>query len=98
MNKILLIVVSLYRLIDVNDIYLHHDLAIVNTKITKTTISDINIFELTSFFQKRRKVSYHNLERDKAQIAELIENDPYFAAATEDLAYTHGLSNSSRCS
>jgi hypothetical protein len=49
-------------------------------------------------FKKRTKVSYHDLERDddQAQIAELIENDPYFAAAMEDFAHTHGLLHSPR--
>ncbi len=49
-------------------------------------------------FKKRTKVSYHDLERDddQAQIAELIENDPYFAAAMEDFAHTHGLLHSHR--
>jgi hypothetical protein len=49
-------------------------------------------------FEKRTKVSYHDLERDddQAQIAELIENDPYFAAAMEDFAHTHGLLHSHR--
>jgi hypothetical protein len=47
-------------------------------------------------FEKRTKVTYHDLERDddQAQIAELIENDPYFAAAMEDFAHTHGLLHS----
>jgi hypothetical protein len=47
----------------------------------------------TNRFEKRTKVSYHDLERDddQAQIAELIENDPYFAAAMEDFVHTHGL-------
>jgi hypothetical protein len=49
-------------------------------------------------FQRRTDVSYHDLERDDDQdkIAELIENDPYFAAAMEDFAYTHGLLDSPR--
>jgi len=49
-------------------------------------------------FKKRTKVSYHDLERDddQEQIAELIENDPYFAAAMEDFARTHGLLHSHR--
>jgi hypothetical protein len=44
-------------------------------------------------FGKRREVSYHDLERDddQAEIADLIEKDPYFAAAMEDFAHTHGL-------
>lgn len=49
-------------------------------------------------FEKRTKVSYHDLQRDddQAQIAELIENDPYFAAAMEDFAHTHGLLHTHR--
>lgn len=49
-------------------------------------------------FQKKTKVSYHDIERDddQAQIAELIENDPYFAAAMEDFVHTHGLLHSHR--
>ena len=49
-------------------------------------------------FEKRAKVSYHDLQRDddQAEIAELIENDPYFAAAMEDFAHTHGLLHSHR--
>ncbi|CAF1239139.1 unnamed protein product [Adineta ricciae] len=45
------------------------------------------------FSKKRTKKSFHDLERDddQAEIAELIENDPYFAAAMEDFAYSHGL-------
>ncbi len=52
----------------------------------------------SSRFEKRTKVSYHDLERDddQEQIAELIENDPYFAAAMEDFAHTHGLLHSHR--
>jgi hypothetical protein len=44
-------------------------------------------------FGKRREVSYHDLERDddQAEIADLIEKDPYFAAAMEDFVQTHGL-------
>ncbi|CAF1594971.1 unnamed protein product [Rotaria magnacalcarata] len=42
---------------------------------------------------RRTKVSYHDLELDddQARIADLIEHDPYVAAAMEDFAYTHGL-------
>jgi hypothetical protein len=49
-------------------------------------------------FEKRTKVTYHDLERDddQAKIAELIENDPYFAAAMEDFARAHGLLHSPR--
>ena len=42
-------------------------------------------------FEKRTKVSYHDLQQDddQAEIAQLIENDPYFAAAMEDFcSYT----------
>lgn len=47
--------------------------------------------------EKRTKLSY-DLERDDDQdeIAELIETDPYFAAAMEDFAHTHGLLHSPR--
>ena len=48
----------------------------------------------TSHFSKKRtKKSFHDLERDddQAEIAELIETDPYFAAAMEDFAQSHGL-------
>lgn len=43
--------------------------------------------------EKQSKLSYHGLQLDddQAEIAELIENDPYIAAAMEDFAYTHGL-------
>ena len=49
-------------------------------------------------FQKKTKVTYHDIERDddQAEIAELIEHDPYFAAAMEDFAHTHGLLHSPR--
>ncbi|UJR29795.1 hypothetical protein I4U23_017341 [Adineta vaga] len=48
--------------------------------------------------KKRSKVSFHDLEcdDDQAEIAELIENDPYFAAAMEDFAHTHGLLHNHR--
>lgn len=48
--------------------------------------------------QRRTKVTYHDLERDDDQdkIAQLIENDPYFAAAMEDFVHTHGLLHSPR--
>jgi hypothetical protein len=49
-------------------------------------------------FKKRTKVSYHDLQRDddQAQIAELIENDPYIAAAMEDFVHSHGLLHTDR--
>ena len=49
-------------------------------------------------FKKRTKVSYHDLQRDddQAQIAELIENDPYIAAAMEDFVQSHGLLDTHR--
>lgn len=47
---------------------------------------------------ERKSDTYHNLEldNDQAKIAELIENDPYIAAAMEDFAYTHGLLDNHR--
>ncbi|CAF3679246.1 unnamed protein product [Rotaria sp. Silwood1] len=47
---------------------------------------------------KRTKASYHDLklDDDQAEIADLIENDPYIAAAMEDFAYTHGLLKKNR--
>ena len=47
-------------------------------------------------FEKKSKTSYHSFDRDDDQdeIAQLIETDPYFAAAMEDFALTHGLIHS----
>ncbi|CAF1144025.1 unnamed protein product [Rotaria sordida] len=43
--------------------------------------------------EKRRKSSYNELklDDDQAEIADLIESDPYIAAAMEDFVYTHSL-------
>ena len=51
----------------------------------------------TRRLEKRTKISY-DLEHDddQAEIAELIETDPYFAAAMEDFAHTHGLLHNQR--
>lgn len=51
----------------------------------------------TRRLEKRAKLSY-DIERDddQAEIAELIETDPYFAAAMEDFAHTHGLLHTQR--
>ncbi|CAF4839075.1 unnamed protein product, partial [Rotaria sp. Silwood2] len=48
--------------------------------------------------EKRRKISYNDLklDDDQAEIADLIENDPYIAAAMEDFAYSHGLLKGNR--
>lgn len=47
--------------------------------------------------EKRTKTSYDlELDDDQAEIAELIETNPYFAAAMEDFAHTHGLSHTRR--
>ncbi|CAF0961832.1 unnamed protein product [Adineta steineri] len=57
-----------------------------------------SICSTTCCSKKRPKVAFHDLERDddQAEIAELIEKDPYFAAAMEDFAHSHGLLRSNR--
>jgi hypothetical protein len=37
-----------------------------------------------------------NYDDDQARIAQLIESDPYFAAAMEDFAHSHGLLDDDR--
>lgn len=53
---------------------------------------------LPSCSKKRAKVSFHDMQRDddQAEIAQLIETDPYFAAAMEDFAHSHGLLSKGR--
>ena len=47
--------------------------------------------------EKRTKMSYDlELDDDQAEIAELIETNPYFAAAMEDFAQSHGLLHTRR--